>query len=491
MIGTYNPADVLHALPEVFLAAVALIVLILSFTAPQRRGWMEILTVAGVVGTGILLVRDAVPLFRPGGSPVAVFSGMYLVDQFAIFFKVVFLLATLLVVLMSVDYLPLVGVPIGEFYAILLFSTMGMMFIASGGNLLSLYLGLETMSISIYVLCGFIKRDRKSNEAALKYLLMGAFSSGVILYGISLLYGLTGALGLKEIAAAIAARNLSNPALLLAMVMLTAGFGFKIAAVPFHMYVPDVYEGAPTAVTAFLAVASEAAGVAALLRVFLGAMPHIQVNWTMLFWVLSVLTMTIGNVVAMSQGNIKRMLAYSSIAHIGYVLIGFVAGTEMGISAVLLYVLVYAFMTAGAFGMVILLRTETVKGDLIEDFAGLSRVNPMAAAAMLIFLLSLTGIPPTAGFVGKLYLFSAAIDSGSWGVLLVLIAVINTAISLFYYMRVAMVMYMQEPAQGLSLSSSRPLYLALAFAVLGTLVIGIYPGPFLELAQASILGLVK
>ncbi|MFQ5848672.1 MAG: NADH-quinone oxidoreductase subunit N [Candidatus Methylomirabilales bacterium] len=488
MTGAYNPADVLHALPEVFLAVAAIAVLILAFVTPGRRGWMETVSVVGVVGAAILLLRDAAPLFQPGGSPLSVFSGMYLVDKFAIFFKVVFLLGTLLVILMSVDYLPLLGVPIGEFYAILLFSTVGMMFLASGGNLLSLYIGLETMSISIYILCGFLKRDQRSNEAALKYLLMGAFSSGVILYGIALLYGLTGVLGLKEISATLATRDLANPALLLAMVMLTAGFGFKIAAVPFHMYVPDVYEGAPTAVTAFLAVASEAAGVAALLRVFLGAMPDIQVNWTVLFWILSVLTMTIGNVVALSQANIKRMLAYSGIAHIGYLLIGFVAGTEMGISAILLYVLIYAFMTAGAFAMVILLRTETVKGDLIEDFAGLSRVNPMAAAAMLVFLLSLTGIPPTAGFVGKFYLFGAAIKAKYYW--LALIAVINTAVSLFYYMRVVMVMYMQEAPEALTLSSSRPLYLALSFAVLGTLIIGVYPGPFLELARASVFGLL-
>ncbi len=489
MMGTYNPADVLHALPEVFLGVVAIIVLILSFAAPKQRSWIQNVTIIGVVGTAILLVRAAVPLFEPGGAAVSVFSGTYLVDKFSIFFKIIFLLATLLVILMSIDYLPLVGAPVGEFFAILLFSTLGMMFIASGGNLLTLYVGLETMSISIYILCGFLKQDQKSNEAALKYLLMGAFSSGVILYGIALLYGLTGALGFKDIAATIATMDLTNPALLLAMVMLTAGFGFKIAAVPFHMYVPDVYEGAPTAVTAFLAVASEAAGVAALLRVFLGAMPHIQVNWTVLFWILSVLTMTIGNVVAMTQQNIKRMLAYSSIAHIGYVLIGFVAGTELGISAVLLYLLVYAFMTAGAFAMVILLRTETVKGDLIEDFAGLSQVKPIAAAAMVIFLLSLTGIPPTAGFVGKFYLLSAAINAGY--VWLALIAVINTAISLFYYMRVAMVMYMQEAPTALTVSSSRPLYVAVTFAVLGTLIIGIYPGPFLEFARASIFGLLQ
>ncbi|MGH7382420.1 MAG: NADH-quinone oxidoreductase subunit N [Candidatus Methylomirabilales bacterium] len=483
MTAAFNPgADTLHALPEVFLCTMAIIVLILSFVVPDRRGWMEGLSVAAVVGTGALLLWQL-------GEPVSAFSGMYLVDNFALFFKAVFLISTLFVILMSINYLQLERVPVGEFYAVLLFSTLGMMFIASGGNLLSLYVGLETMSISIYVLAGFLKRDRKSNEAALKYLLMGAFTSGVILYGIALLYGLTGTLDIKQTAATLVQIKLSNPALLLAMVMLTAGFGFKIAAVPFHMYVPDVYEGAMTTVTAFLAVGSEAAGVAALLRVFLGAIPQIQGDWAVLFWILSVLTMTVGNVLAMAQRNMKRMLAYSSIAHIGYVLIGFVVGTEQGISAMLLYVLIYEFMTAGAFAMVIYLRTETVKGDLIEDFAGLARVRPVAAAAMVIFLMSLTGIPPTAGFVGKFYLFGAAINSGY--IWLAVVAAVNTAISLFYYMRVAMVMYMLESPGPVSVSSSRPLYAAVIFAVLGTLIMGIYPGPFLELAQASLSGLLK
>jgi NADH-quinone oxidoreductase subunit N len=483
MTAAFNPgADTLHALPEVFLCTMAIIVLVLSFVVPDRRGWMEGLSVAAVVGTGALLLWQV-------GQPVSAFSGMYLVDNFALFFKAVFLISTLFVILMSINYLHLERVPVGEFYAVLLFSTLGMMFIASGGNLLSLYIGLETMSISIYVLAGFLKRDRKSNEAALKYLLMGAFTSGVILYGIALLYGLTGTLDIKQTAAALVQMKLSNPALLLAMVMLTAGFGFKIAAVPFHMYVPDVYEGAMTTVTAFLAVGSEAAGVAALLRVFLGAIPQIQGDWAVLFWILSVLTMTVGNVLAMAQRNMKRMLAYSSIAHIGYVLIGFVVGTEQGISAMLLYVLIYEFMTAGAFAMVIYLRTETVKGDLIEDFAGLARVRPAAAAAMVIFLMSLTGIPPTAGFVGKFYLFGAAINSGY--IWLAVVAAVNTAISLFYYMRVAMVMYMLESPGPVSVSSSRSLYAAVIFAVLGTLIMGIYPGPFLELAQASLSGLLR
>jgi NADH-quinone oxidoreductase subunit N len=333
-----------------------------------------------------------------------------------------------------------------------------------------------------------LKRERRSNEAALKYLLMGGFSSAIILYGMVMLYGLTGATGLKEIASALTADTLSNPALILAMVMLAAGFGFKIAAVPFHMYIPDVYEGAPTPVTALLSAASEIAGLVILLRVFLVAIPGLQDRWALLFYVLSLLTMTVGNVVAIAQSNIKRMLAYSSIAHIGYLLIGVVAGRELGISATLLYTVVYALMTLGAFAMVILLCVGEVKGERIDDFTGLAQRSPIAAAAMLILLLSLAGVPPTAGFVGKLYLFGAAIERGY--ILLALIAVVNSAISLFYYMKVAVAMYMRDlPPAGLALSPSRPLRVVLFVTVVGTLAIGIYPGPFLDLAKSSIAGL--
>jgi NADH-quinone oxidoreductase subunit N len=427
-------------------------------------------------------------LIRQWGAPRSAFSGQYLSDPFALFFKIVFLVSAALILLMSIGYLKVEGVDKGEFYGLILFATLGMMLMASAVDLLILYIGLETMSISIYILAGFLKKERRSNEAALKYLLMGGFSSAVILYGIVMLYGLTGALGLKDIALALTADKLTNPALILAMVMLAAGFGFKIAAVPFHMYIPDVYEGAPTPVAALLSAASEIAGLAILLRVFLVAIPGLQVRWALLFYVLSLLTMTVGNVVAIAQSNIKRMLAYSSIAHIGYLLIGVVAGRELGISATLLYTLVYALMTLGAFAMVILLCVGEVKGERIDDFTGLAQRSPMAAAVMLIFLLSLAGVPPTAGFVGKLYLFGAAIERGY--VWLAVIAVVNSAISLFYYMKVAMAMYMRDvPPAGLALSPSRPLRVALFVAVAGTLAIGIYPGPFLDLARASVAGL--
>ena len=484
MTQAFNIADLSTAAPEVILSTVAMLILMLDFIAPRgKMDWLGYLSVLGVLLTLMVVIRQ-------WGTTQSAFSGQYLSDPFALFFKILFLVSTALILLMSIGYLQGEGIDKGEFYGLILFATLGMMFMASAVDLLILYIGLETMSISIYVLAGFLKRERRSNEAALKYLLMGGFSSAVILYGIVMLYGLTGATGLKEIASALTAGAgmLSNPALILAMVMLAAGFGFKIAAVPFHMYIPDVYEGAPTPVTALLSAASEIAGLAILLRVFLVAIPGLQVRWTLLFYVLSLLTMTVGNVVAIAQSNIKRMLAYSSIAHIGYLLIGLVAGPERGISATLLYTLVYALMTLGAFAMVILLCVGEVKGERIDDFTGLAQRSPMAAAAMLIFLLSLAGVPPTAGFVGKLYLFGAAIERGY--VWLAVIAVVNSAISLFYYMKVTMAMYMRDvPPAGLALNPSRPLRVALFVAVVGTLAIGVYPGPFLDLARASVLGL--
>ncbi|MBF8279649.1 MAG: nuoN [candidate division NC10 bacterium] len=482
MTQAFNMADLSTALPEVVLSLVAMVILMLDFIVPKgRRDWLGYLSVLGVLLT--LMV-----LFPQWGATQSAFSGQYLIDPFALFFKIVFLASAGLIILMSIGYLRGEGADRGEFYALILFATLGMMLMASAVDLLILYIGLETMSICIYILAGFLKRERRSNEAALKYLLMGGFSSAIILYGMVMLYGLTGATGLKEIASALTADTLSNPALILAMVMLAAGFGFKIAAVPFHMYIPDVYEGAPTPVAALLSAASEIAGLVILLRVFLVAIPGLQDRWALLFYVLSLLTMTVGNVVAIAQSNIKRMLAYSSIAHIGYLLIGVVAGRELGISAALLYTVVYALMTLGAFAMVILLCVGEVKGERIDDFTGLAQRSPMAAAAMLILLLSLAGVPPTAGFVGKLYLFGAAIERGY--VLLALIAVVNSTISLFYYMKVAVAMYMRDlPPAGLALSPSRPLRVVLFVTVVGTLAIGIYPGPFLDLAKSSIAGL--
>ena len=480
MTQAFNPADLWQLQPEMAITVLGLLVLVLDVLASSRdRDWLAWFSVAGLFVTGILAWQQ---LTTPGR--VVVFSGLHVVDQYAAFFKLVFLVSALIVILTSMRFLKDQDAPQGEFYALILFATLGAMLMASANDLLSLFVGLETLSVCTYALCGFLKRDQRCNEGALKYLLMGAFSTGVVLYGMVLLYGFAGGTGLEVIARAAGMGALQNPALIMGMVLLAAGFGFKIAAVPFHMYLPDMYEGAPTPVVAYMAGATELAGVAVLVRVFLLGLPGLQIDWGLLFWVLAVLTMTIGNLVAIAQANIKRMLAYSTIAHMGYILIGPVVGSQLGVAAVLFYSLAYALMTIGAFGMVVLLTHGAVKGDQIDDFTGLAQKYPLAAAIMLLFLLSLTGIPPTAGFVGKLYLFAAAVQSGYYW--LVIIAVVNSAISLFYYMRVAVAMYMREvPAAGIATSPSFALNVALLLAAFGTLLLGIFPGPILELARAS------
>jgi NADH-quinone oxidoreductase subunit N len=485
MTQPFNPADLILLAPEIVITATALFVLLADLVARGReRTWLSGLSVLGVAVAFVLVARQMVE----GSPPVLAFSGLHVVDSYANFFKLVFLLSAVIVLLLAARHVKEQGMDAGGFYSLLLFATLGTMLMASAADLLSLFVGLETMSVCTYALCGLLKHDQRCNEGALKYLLMGVFSTGVILYGMVLLYGVAGSTNLEAVARAVGMEGLRNATLVMAMVLLAAGFGFKIAAVPFHMYLPDMYEGAPTPVVAFMAGAAELAGMAVLVRIFLLALPSLQVNWGLLFWVLAVLTMTIGNLVAIAQANLKRMLAYSTIAHMGYLLIGLVVGSRLGVAAILYYSLAYACMTIGAFGMVVLLARGTVRGDQIDDFTGLAQKSPLAAGTMLLFLLSLTGIPPTAGFAGKLFLFAAAVDAGY--IWLAIIAVVNSAISLFYYMRVAMVMWMQEPPpQGIALSRSPALYLALLLAAVATLVLGMFPDRVLGLALASATGI--
>jgi NADH-quinone oxidoreductase subunit N len=477
-----TPADLRLLSPELVVTVTGLLVLLLDLLPVGRN--RTFLTGLGLAGAVLALGLN----LGQAGTRALAFGQLHVVDNYAVFFKAVFLASAIIVMLAAARFLEDRGLGAGEFNALLLFATLGTMLMASAHDLLSLFIGIETMSICTYVLCGYMKQDRRCSEGALKYLLMGTFSTGVILYGMVLLYGATGTTGLPAIGRAVGMQGAQNPAVMLAMVLLAAGFGFKIAAVPFHMYLPDMYEGAPTPVVAFMAGAAELAGAAVLVRVFWMALPGLQLDWSLLLWVLAVLTMTIGNLIAIVQTNIKRMLAYSTISHMGYLLMGPVAGSALGVSAVLFYSLVYALMTIGAFGVVILIGREAVRGDQIEDFSGLAERSPLAAAAMLLFLLSLTGIPPTAGFVGKFYLFAAAVEGGY--IWLVLIALVNSAISLFYYMRVAAAMYMRElPSRGLALSPSLALHAALALAAFGTLLLGIYPGPLLEMARASVIAI--
>jgi NADH-quinone oxidoreductase subunit N len=343
------------------------------------------------------------------------------------------------------------------------------------------------MALSTYVLAGFIRHDGRSSEAAIKYFLLGAFSSGFLLYGISIVYGLTGTTNLQHIASYVAENGLSgNTSLLLSAIFLIVAFGFKIALVPFHMWAPDVYEGAPTSITAFMSVGPKAAGFAVLGRVFIIAFASVKADWQTILIVLSILTMGLGNIVALSQSNIKRMLAYSSIAHAGYALLGIIVANQEGLASMMNYMMIYAFMNIGAFGVITMLRSEGFRGENIDDYQGLSKQHPLAAVLMLIFMFSLTGIPPTAGFIGKLYLFLGAINAGyTW---LVVIAVIFSAISAFFYLRIVMYMYIRDPKRDVTLTTSASTNVALGIAVVAVLFIGIFPSYLLGFAKAALAG---
>ncbi|MBI5026876.1 MAG: NADH-quinone oxidoreductase subunit N [Nitrospirae bacterium] len=468
--------DINPAMPEIVLCGLALFVLMADLILKKK----ETVALMSIISLGITFY---ITLTTRAGLT---FSDMFISDGFSTFFKLIFYINAFLSILISVKYIKIEGTNLGEYYSLILFSTLGMMIMASGTDLIVIYLGLELMAISTYVLAGFIRHEIRSNEAALKYFLLGAFSSAFLLYGISMIYGTTGTTNVKEIATYITLKGLSgNTVLLLSMILFTVAFGFKIAAVPFHMWAPDVYEGAPTSITAFMSVGPKAAGFAAMARVFMEALGPIKVDWVSVLIPISILTMAVGNIIALSQTNIKRMLAYSSIAHAGYMLLGLIAGDAEGLSALMSYVMIYAFMNTGAFAVVIMLRREGFKGENIEDFLGLAKSHPLASALMLIFMFSLTGLPPTAGFIGKFYLFLSAVNAGyTW---LVVIAVIFSAISAYFYLRVVMYMYMKEPKEEVALTVSGSMSLALAITAIMTIILGVFPSILLNLAKASIL----
>jgi NADH-quinone oxidoreductase subunit N len=485
--GLPSLSDFYYLLPEIVLTVGALVLLLADLIVPRDKqsvlAWVA-LAVLAATGAALVPVADA---------HVQVSHGLISVDRFALFFKVIFLLAAALTVLMSVRYLEVEGTRAGEYYFLILCATLGMMFMAGGTDLITLFIGLETMAIAFYILVGFLKPSRRSNEASVKYFLLGAFSLGILLYGMSLLYGLSGSTNLRAIATALVGQE-RDPRLVLAVILVVAGMGFKIAAVPFHMWAPDVYEGAPTPITGFLSVGSTAASFAMLLRIFVESLPAMRVSlpagmgssaigWSTLFYVLSVVSMTVGNFAALTQSNVKRMLAYSSISHAGYVLLGVVAGTTRGYTAVLVYLFVYSFMQLGAFAVLALLRRTDSIGDELKDMNGLFFRNPFAATAMLLFMLSLGGVPPMAGFMGKFWLFGAAIESGY--VWLAVIGVLNSAVSLYYYVRIVVFMWLKNEPTG-SVPTTSPTYaVVLGLAVIATVLLGVYPQPLFQFAQSS------
>ena len=474
-------SEILALWPEILLSLGACALLLFDLLTGRDRK-----AVLGWICFGVVVATLLGTLLQPpqGGS---IFGGMFLADGYAAFFKVLFLIAAALTVLISLRYLDDEGIHRGEYYALVLFATVGMMFMAGGGDFITIYLGLELMSLSTYVLVGFIRRDGASTEGAVKYFLMGAFTSGILLYGLALLYGLTGTTNLAAVAQSLSGLSLDNPALVLATILVVVGFGFKIAAVPFHMWAPDTYEGAPTSITAFMSSSVKAAALAGLARVFVIALFPSAEIWEVLWWILAALSMILGNVVAIAQTSLKRMLAYSSISHAGYALIGVVAATqarEVGLAGALFYMFVYLFATMGTFSMVILLTHRGFRSDRIADFAGLGRTAPLAAFVYIIFFLSLAGIPPTAGFVGKLVVFRAAIESGY--IVLAVIGVATSAIAAYYYFMVIKTMFMEEAVVQPQLSPSRPLAIGLGVMVVATVLLGLFPAVVLNAVTESV-----
>ena len=465
----------LPILPLVVIAVAAMVVLLAGVRVDDGESeGLGLLTLAS------LAVAFVFTLGILGQYGVA-FAGAISIDSFSAFFDLVILIAAMFTVMMSLDYAAENRIPGAEYYSLLLFSVLGMMLMAAAGDLIVIFLGLETMSITVYVLAGIMRRNPKSNEAAIKYFLLGAFSTGFLLYGIALVYGATGTIKLGPIHDALASGAMgSNPLLLLGIGMMVIGFGFMVAAVPFHMWAPDVYEGAPTPVTAFMAVGVKLAAFAAFIRVFMVDFVSVGAQWQTVLWVVAALTMTGGNLIAVVQTNIKRMLAYSAIAHAGYLLLGMAAGVRSG-PAILYYLLGYAFTNLGAFSVVIALERRGEVGNQISDFRGLAARQPLLAGAMAIFLLSLAGVPPLAGFVGKFYIFSEALHQGYVG--LVIIAVLNSVISAYYYFYVLVAMYMQEGGVEVERVSARPaLVAAIGLAALATILIGVYPQPYIASA---------
>jgi NADH-quinone oxidoreductase subunit N len=488
--------DWILALPITLLTLFALGILLMDFMLPKEKKWVN--AVLALIGVGF----SALAVFwriqgligqRPGAQGML---GTMVVDRFAIYFFYLFLAGTAIAILMSVRYLETEHESHGEYYALMLLSVAGMMCMAAGFDIVLIFIGLELMAISTYVLVGFLRRDRRSNEAALKYLLLGAFSSGIFAYGLSLLYGLTGTTNLLGIHRQLLHRAFDpqyRPVAIVALVTTLTGLLFKIAAIPFHQWAPDAYEGAPTSITGFMSVAVKAAGWAMLLRILLGTpfqlcgLISLRSVWVPILVFVSIATMTGANFAALTQTNTKRLLAYSSIAHVGYMLLGLVAGTATelnadGIKGILVYLLVYTFMNLGAFAVITSLRHRNIAGDDLDDLNGLYSRAPVEAVMMLVFMLSLAGIPPLAGFWGKYFIFLSLIETKHY--VLAALGVLYSVFGLYYYLKIANAMFMRQPEKGEErLPISFAMRVAVAVTGLATLYVGLLPNQFIEMVN--------
>ena len=475
-----NWNDVVYLLPEIVISIGAMLLLIAPVSGfrndPDTAKW-AMLAVLAITAGSVLACSFAVE----GIEQTRGFASMFALDSFSIFFKLLFIVTIALVTLLSHDFLRGSRYSSWEYYSLLAFALCGMMFMVSGVHLATIYVGLELMSLSSYILAGYFKNEQKSTEAAMKYFVLGAVSSAILLYGISLIYGVTGTLQLTRIATQMSTL-VTNDALMFGIMMLGAGLSFKIAAAPFHVWTPDVYEGAPTPITAFLSTASKAAAFAIFARIFYVGLHHFRLDWQYVLAAIAALSMIVGNLAAITQDNIKRMLAYSSIGHAGYVMLGIIAVSEMGLRGVLVYSVVYVFSTLGIWATVLMLERNEYAGESVSDFDGLHERAPWWAFAMIVFLLSLGGIPPTSGFIGKYFLFYAAVGAGfGW---LAIIAVLMSAVSMFYYVRIVTAMYLRDGNERQIVSGGSLKFVA-AVALIVTLVLGVLPSRFIDEAGRS------
>jgi NADH-quinone oxidoreductase subunit N len=480
--------DFIVLLPHGIVLAMAILVLAYDTFAAGSPARNAVLTALSLLGYGGAIVAA----LWLNGRYVTSFSGMAKLDDLAVFLMVIILAAALLTVFLSATTIPRWNMPLGEYYALLAFSTLGGLLVASAVDLVMVFVGIELSSLSIFVLAAFAKRSRESIEGALKYFLLSAFATAILLYGMAWVYGITNSTNLAQINLRLAgAADHSQPTLLLAALLLVIGLGFKAAAVPFHMWTPDAYQGAPTPVTAFMSVAPKATAFAAVVRVLVQGLGPLRPQWSPLVIALAVLTMALGNIVAIAQRDVKRMLAYSSIAHTGYMLVGLAAyrqtdRADEGVPSLLFYIFAYTFMNIGAFAIIAWLQAHG-RGETLDDFQGLGATAPLQAAAMAVFLFSLTGVPPLVGFYAKYYIILAAIQSGlTW---LAVVVVVLSAVSAYFYLRVVAAMYFGEPEQAPLRVPSRFLGFGLLAMVVATFAFGIFSGPIIDLARQWYLSL--
>lgn len=496
---TFTGDDLIKILPELIVLVTGVLVMIVDLILPRskadnnRRVIVSMLAIAGFIAAGVASLA-LIGYTPPANVPASSFSGMFIRDDFTTFLELVFIGTGILTCLISPNYLTKRDMPLGDYISLVVWATLGTMIVGGAGDLMALFVGIELVSIAVYIMTGFARNDKGSSEGAIKYFLLGILSTAILAYGMAWLYGMTGSTNLNAIAQSIATNRLeSDTGLTFAMLLLIVAFGFKIAAVPFHVWTPDAYEGAPTPVTAFMSVGPKVAGFAALMRLLVQGMPTLAAQWSIIIAVLAVLTMTLGNIVAVVQNDVKRMLAYSSIAHTGYILIGLAAFSNgatpekkaEAIGSVLLYSMSYLFMNIGAMAVVAWIQNKG-GGSKVEDFNGLSTWAPLSALLMAVCLVSLTGIPPTGGFVGKFFVFRAAIDNGF--VWLAIVGALNSAISAYFYLNIIFSMYFRPQPAGVERvrkGGSVLVISGIALATIAVIILGIYPAPVIDFAKSG------